>query len=208
MAAIDASPIDAPEHLRWALNDFDNHRRAIEFVRQFSKNLCVYSTAVELLFTNYTVEVPENIDRTLVILPNPYAFHDTYHGVEEHAVSATGLRILPCDDRGNTGLFLGIPMRHGTERINRIVPLSVGIKMLEQRFAKDPDGFLPVITKGDLRLFRQDMPSLHLHRISPSKLSKRSRLEQEGIRHAVQEKLEILKRPEDQAASNTIPTLQ
>ena len=193
------SSIDAPEHLRWSLNDFENHRRAIDFVQNFSHNLCVYSTAVEQVFTNYTVVVPENMDRTLVILPNPYAFHDTFHGVEPEAVSATGLRILPMDERGNSGLFLEIPIRNKDHtRSSRVVPLSVGLKMLEQRFANDEDGFLPVITKGDLRAFRQDMPSLHLHRISPSKLSKRSRLEQDGIRHAVLEKLEILKKRNNQ----------
>lgn len=190
------SSIDAPEHLRWSLNDFENHRRAIDFVQNFSHNLCVYSTAVEQIFTNYTVVVPENMDRTLVILPNPYAFHDTFHGVEADAVVATGLRIVPCDEKGNTGLFLEIPMRHNNQRSSRCVPLSVGLKMLEQRFANDPDGFLPVITKGDLRSFRQDMPSLHLHRIKPTRMTKRSRLEQDGIRSAVQEKLDILKRPD------------
>lgn len=186
------SSIDAPEHLRWSLSDFDNHRRAIDFVQRFSENLCVFSTAVEQVFTNYTIIVPENLDRTLVILPNPYAFHDTFHGVEPNAVTATGLRIVPCDDKGHDGLFLQIPLK-GQGGNSRTVPLSVGLKMLEQRLSHTPDGFLPVITKGDLRAFRQDLPSLHLHRISPSKLEKRSRLEQDGIKHAVQEKLAILK---------------
>jgi hypothetical protein len=187
------SSIDAPEHLRWSLNDFDNHRRAIDFVQRFSENLCVFSTAVEQLFTNFTIIVPENLDRTLVILPNPYAFHDTFHGVEGDAVTATGLRIVPCDDNGTDGLFLEIPLK-GHGGASRTVPLSVGLRMLDQRLSHTPDGFLPVITKGDLRSFRQDLPSLHLHRISPSKLTKRSRLEQDGIKHAIQEKLDMLKK--------------
>ena len=73
-----------PEHLIWKLNDFDNHQRAVNFIKQFQDTLCVYSAPVEQLYTNYDISIPPDDDRSLVILPNPYAYHDTLYSLSLH----------------------------------------------------------------------------------------------------------------------------
>ena len=179
-----------PEHLIWRLSHFENHSRAIRFAKQFQETLCVYSGPVEQLYTNYDISVPEQDDRSLVILPNPYAYHDTFNGISESAVVATGLSIVPGDYYGKEGLFLVLPLVRNGEKTTRPVPLKVGLLTMFRHERPDMP-FLPIITKGDLRAFRKDAPSLHLHRIIPGRLTDRSEMEVRGIQRVIREKLEF-----------------
>lgn len=181
----------APDHLIWRLTHFNNHRRAIDFVQQFQDTLCVYSGPVQQLYTNYEISVPEQDDRSLIILPNPYAYHDTFNGIPEEAVKQTGITIVPGDLLGKKGLFMTLPMRDGTgKRVMRNVPLKVGLLTL-MRQGKPEAPFLPVITKGDLRAFRKDSPCLHLQRIVPQEIRERSAMEVSSIRRVILEKLQV-----------------
>ena len=83
--------------LVWDLDAFNQRQRAIDFVMGFENKLCVYSDSVEQLYTNYNIFFPKEEDRRLVILPNPYAHHDIFHGLPEAAISATGLNIIAGD---------------------------------------------------------------------------------------------------------------
>lgn len=179
-----------PDHLIWQLNHFDNHQRAIRFVRQFQETLCVYSGPVSQLYTNYEINVPEADDRSLIILPNPYAYHDTFNGIPEESVRPTGISIVPGELVGRDGLYLMLPMHKDGRRVARPVPLRAGLWALMKRDRPD-DPFLPVITKGDLRAFRKDDPCLHLHRIIPARITERSPMEVNGIRRVIREKLNV-----------------
>lgn len=183
-----------PNHLVWHLHQFENHKRAIRFVKQFQETLCVFSAPVAQLYTNYEIAVPEAEDRSLIILPDPYAYHDTFNGIPEDSVKATGITIIPAELAGQTGLHMVLPLRHQGRRITREVPLAVGLNAL-LRQETDGNPFLPVITKGDLRTFRKDAPCLHLHRILPSRLGGRSSLEVNSIRKVIREKLRGYLRP-------------
>lgn len=177
-----------PEHLIWRLAHFENHDRAIRFAQQFQETLCVYSGPVQQLYTNYEISVPEKDDRALIILPNPYAYHDTFNNIPEESVTPTGISILPGDLFDKKGLYLNLPLVKNGERVTRPVPLKVGLLTMF-RHEKPGYPFLPVITKGDLRAFRKDSPSLHLHRIMPSKLTEHSSMEVKGIHNVIREKL-------------------
>ena len=178
-----------PEHLIWRLNHFENHERAIRFVKQFQETLCVFSGPVEQLYTNYEINVPEDDHRSLIILPNPYAPHDTFNHVSYDAVEATGCTIVPGEMANQEdGLAITLPLRRQGKRETKITPLKVGLYAL-MRAADGEDPFLPVITKGDLRQFRKDMPSLHLHRIKPSLLDRNSPMEAKEIRNVISERL-------------------
>ncbi len=172
----------ANEHLVWSLEKLSDHQRATRFAMQFQKTLCVYSGPVQQLYTNYEIIVPEGNDRKLLILPNPYAFHDTFNHVPEIACKQTGFLILP-DDRG--GLLLHLPLKDGS---SKDVPLKVALNAIRKR-AKPEDPFLPVVTKGDLREFNKSQPALHLHRICLPLLLKQSDLEKRGIQKVVEERL-------------------
>ena len=78
----------------------------------------------------------------------------------------------------------------GNEKVIKPVPLKVGLWALMKKETEEVP-FLPVITKGDLRAFRKDSPSLHLHRIQPSKLSDRSPMEVKAIQRVIREKLKV-----------------
>jgi hypothetical protein len=170
------------EHLVWSLEKLSDHQRATRFAMQFQKTLCVYSGPVQQLYTNYEIIVPEDDKRKLLILPNPYAFHDTFNHIPETAVRPTGFYIVP-DERG--ALLLHISLKDGT---TKDVPLKVALNAIRKR-ARPDDPFLPVVTKGDLREFRKDVPSLHLHRIVLKDLLKQSDLEKRGIQKVVEERM-------------------
>ena len=170
-----------PEHLIWKLNDFDNHQRAVNFIKQFQDTLCVYSAPVEQLYTNYDISIPPDDDRSLVILPNPYAYHDTFNNIGD---------IVPGDLFGKEGLFLTLRLLKYGKRVIKPVPLKVGLWALMKKESTTIP-FLPVITKGDLRAFRKDFPCLHLHRIQPSRLSDRSPMEIKAIQRVIRDKLKV-----------------
>lgn len=182
--------MEVPEHLIWRLNQFDNHKRAANFVKQFQETLCVYSSTVEQLYTNYDISIPENDERSLIILPNPYAYHDTFNNISNESVHATGMYIVPGDQFGKEGLYLTLRLLKGGSRVTKPVPLKVGLWALMKKETEQVP-FLPVITKGDLRAFRKDFPCLHLHRIQPSKLSERSAMEVKSIQKVIRDKLKV-----------------
>lgn len=190
MLEASSQEMQAPDHLIWQLNHFDNHQRAIRFVKQFQETLCVFSGPVSQLYTNYEISVPEADDRSLIILPNPYAYHDTFNGIPENSVKPTGINIIPGDLVGKEGLHITLPMLRNGERVVRPVPLKAGLWALMKREKEDAP-FLPVITKGDLRAFRKDDPCLHLHRIIPARLTERSRMEVSSIQRVIREKLKV-----------------
>lgn len=170
------------EHLVWDLGKLNDHDRATRFIMRFQQSLCVYSPPVEQLYTNYEIIVPDEDGRKLIILPNPHAFHDTFSHINEDAVVQTSLFIAP-DAEGK--LQLQVPLSNGGRRS---MPLGVGLNFIQTKLGPDVP-FLPVLTKGDLREFKQDMPILHLHRIVLSKVTRHSELEIRTIRKSIQNKL-------------------
>ena len=100
--ALPVSEVDAKELLKrgndplvWDLEKIQNRSRAIAFIMQFKKTLCVYSGPVQQLYSNYDIFLPEHEERKLVILPNPNAHHDIFFKIPESAVTPTGLNIIP-----------------------------------------------------------------------------------------------------------------
>lgn len=176
------SDIMQNEHLVWDLGKLSDHDRATRFVMRFQQSLCVYSPPVEQLYTNYEIIVPDEDGRKLIILPNPHAFHDTFSHINEDSVVQTSLFIAP-DPEGKLQLL--VPLANGQRRA---MPLGVGLNFIQSKLGPDVP-FLPVLTKGDLREFKANMPILHLHRIVLSKVTRHSELEIRTIRKSIQNKL-------------------
>lgn len=172
----------ANKDLVWDLEAFQQRQRAVDFVIGFENRLCVYSGSVGQLYTNYNIFFPREENHKLVILPNPYAPHDTLSGVPAHAVRPTGLQILP-DSRG--ALMLAIPFRRGGVRR---VPLQAGLRAIDRQRGEDRP-FLPVLMKGDLRELDASTPCLHLNAIDLRALSGRSALERSDIRKTIRQRL-------------------
>lgn len=176
--------------LVWDLHKIRQHKRAADFVKKFENKLCVFSSSVRQLYTNYTIFFPETTDRQLVILPDPYAFHDTFSHLDPTAVQSTGLHIIPGNLIGKTGLYLIIS--HKDKKVRSVpIPFQEGIRQILRR-SNTSDPFLPVLMKGDLRQFNNQLPCLHLHRMRLSALSSLSSLDRESIRSVITEKLMAL----------------
>lgn len=174
--------------LVWDLDQISQRQKAIEYVMGFENKLCVYSDSVEQLYTNYNIFFPQNEGHKLVILPNPYSHHDTFNGIPEEAVTATGLTIIPGEVVGKEGLYLTIPFKSGKTKY-RAVPLQVGMRVINQQRPENSP-LLPVLMKGDLRELDAKTPCLHLHCINIAKLTELSALEVAGIKSVINDRLE------------------
>lgn len=178
--------------LVWDLDVFQKRKRAQDFVMGFENQLCVYSGSVEQLYTNYNIFFPKEENRKLVILPNPYAHHDTFQGIVESVVKPTGLFIVPANPlQATKRLNIILPLKGSQGNKGRPVPLEVGLNLINQkRPANRP--FLPVLMKGDLRELDEDTPCLHLHMLNLAALTGISQLEMNDIERVVLERLENL----------------
>lgn len=173
--------------LIWDLNTFRQRQRAIDFVMSFENKICVYSQSVEQLYTNYNLYFPEEENRKIVVLPNPYAHHDTYHGINEEAIVSTGLNIVPGASFGRSGAFLTIPFKGGRTRY-RAVPLQVGLRVVNQHRPPDKP-LLPILMKGDLRELNASTPCLHLHSINLDRVDRLSEMERRSIQRVIAERM-------------------
>lgn len=164
----------------------------------FQNRLCVYSPSVRQLYSNYSVFFPQEEGHKLVILPNPYAHHDTFQHINEESVKPTGLLVCPprASDKGQR-LTLLIPLKSDRSQVKR-VPLNVGLFMINQKRAADRP-FLPVLMKGDLRELDADTPCLHLHAIHLHLVTDISQLEKTDIQRVISQRLASLAGNPDKA---------
>lgn len=191
------------QDLVWDLDSMARRELAERFIRLFENRLCVYSESVSQLYTNYSLYFPSDYGRKMVILPNPYAFHDTLHGIEPQAVLKTGLCVLPGMVAGKRGLLLSTQM--GDSRLApRNMPFKPALAQIISNQKKVGDVFLPLLVKGDLREFDQQTPYLHLHRLQLSRLTRMSGFEREDIRQTITRKLLMLYRQADSLACSVV----
>ncbi|MEX1058226.1 MAG: hypothetical protein WED11_10875 [Natronospirillum sp.] len=169
------------------MDKLQSRQTAREFVLNFENRLCVYSDSVEQLYTNYTINFASREDAPLVILPNPYAFHDTYSNINPEAVRATGLFIIPGETLKKQGLHI-IQRNRKTGELSAAVSFRTGLRKILSSQASD-DPFLPVLVKGDLREFDARTPCLHLHRMRLDKLEKISVFQRSSVKNAINESL-------------------
>jgi len=170
--------------LAWDLEEFNHRQRAMDFVMQFESTMCVYSPSVEQLYTTYNMFFPSELERKLVILPDPTVYHDTFFHIDSAAVVATGLYIIPGELIDRQGLFLSNVSEDRTLGKRRCLSIMTN--------RPDEDPFLPVLAKGDLREFEQSWPVMHLHRVKPLTLPDLSDLDRTSLGNVITEKLESL----------------
>lgn len=180
--------LERQDDLDWDLDAITDRSEAIDFLRRFENRLCIYSSYVEKLYSNYSFVIPESQEGGITILPNEQAWFDTFHDIPADAVEPTGIHILPGETMGHSGLYLKIPGEHRLVGSAEL-PFQDGLKLLIRRYRMRDEPFLPVLVKGDLREYEARMPSLHLHRLNSAKLQAQSRLNLEAIKGAIAEHL-------------------
>ncbi|WP_439858792.1 hypothetical protein [Pseudomonas sp. MBLB4136] len=184
------------QDLIWDLDSIARRELAERFIKLFENRLCVYSESVRQLYTNYDLHFPSDLGRKMVVLPNPYAFHDTLHGIESLAVRKTGLCVLPGAVLGKPGLLLATQIREGGPA-PKTMPFKPALAQIISNQKKMGDLFLPIMMKGDLREFDQQMPYIHLHRLQISRLNRLSTFERDDIQQTITRKLLMLYRQAD-----------
>jgi hypothetical protein len=193
--------LDRPQNqdLIWDLDTMARRELAERFIKLFENRLCVYSESVRQLYTNYNLHFPHDQGRKMVVLPNPYAFHDTLHGIEAHAVRKTGLCVLPGVVLGKPGLLLTTQIKDGGPA-PKTMPFKRALAQIISNQKKAGDVFLPIMMKGDLREFDQQMPYIHLHRLQVTRLSRLSSFDRDDIQQTITRKLLMLYRQADSLA--------
>jgi len=185
--------------LVWSLDNFSHRELAKNFISRFESRLCVYSPSVEQIYTNYTINFPSSEHGKMVVLPNPYSFHDTFSNISSSTVRDTGLFIVPGALIGKSGLY--IIVKYKNQSVKSVpLPIRHALKKMV-RTGSDSDPFLPVLIKGDLREFDANTPCLHLHRIKLSELSTRSDFDKQNIKRAIFDKMSDLYRDADEIAA-------
>ena len=184
------------QDLIWDLDSMGRRGLAERFIKLFENRLCVYSESVRQLYTNYNLHFPSEMGRKMVVLPNPYAFHDTLHGIDSLAVRKTGLCVLPGMVMGKPGLLLTTEIKNGGPG-PKTMPFKQALAQIISNQKKIGDDFLPIMMKGDLREFDQQMPYIHLHRLQVQKLSRLSAFERSDIQQSITRKLLLLYRQAD-----------
>ena len=140
------------QDLIWDLDSIARRELAERFIKLFENRLCVYSESTRQLYTNYNLHFPSELGRKMVVLPNPYAFHDTLHGIDPVAVRKTGLFVLPGVVLGKPGLLLTTQIRDGGPA-PKTMPFKPALAQIISNQKKIGDVFLPILMKGDLREF-------------------------------------------------------
>lgn len=187
---IDHEADDANNDLVWDLERFQQRKLAQEFVLQFENRICVYSSSVQQIYTNFNVFFPKEEGHKLVILPNPFAHYDVFYGVPEEAVRPTGLMVMPDYYSEDQQMVLRIPLKN-TKDPYKIMPLKEGLTLLNSRRPPEQP-LLPLLMKGDLRELDEGTPSLHLHSINLAKLKSLAPMEIAGIKAVILDKLDRL----------------
>jgi len=191
MALVEDDMEDSNPDLEWSLDDIQRRQLATAFIMMFENRICVYSETVCQIYTNYTINFPREENRKMVVLPDPYAFHDTLQNVNPEAITHTGLFVIPGELIGKQGLYLNVLLK-GKKQAPVPVPFKKAIAHIIGRQKAVHDPFLPILIKGDLREFDDQIPCLHMHRIQLSKLDRLSEFDKTDLKNSLTEKLKEL----------------
>ena len=97
---------------------------------------------------------------------------------------------------GQTGVLLS-PQIKDDGPAPKTMPFKPALAQIISNQKKIGDLFLPVLMKGDLREFDQQMPYIHLHRLQLARLERLSSFERDDIQQTITRKLLTLYRQAD-----------
>jgi hypothetical protein len=184
------------QDLVWELDSLGRHELAERFMKLFENRLCVYSESVRQIYTNYLLHFPSESGRRMVVLPTPYAFHDTLSGIESVAIRKTNLCVIPGVALGKEGLLLANMVKEG-QRPGKTMPFKRALAQIISNMRQQGKVFLPILMKGDLREFNDQLPYIHLHCLELQRLQEISSFQREDIQRTITQKLLTLYREAD-----------
>lgn len=176
--------------LVWKLAGFNYPESVVEFLKRFEKNFCVFSSSVRQLYSNYEMQRTAYANNNVIVLPNPFAYHDNFYNIPEEAILPTGMFISPGEVKGKQDWVLCY--RDASDHKWKGRNVAEGIEKFRYKYGDD-DPFLPVLLNSDLRKSSSNQqPLMHLHRISIKHLKCLSAHEREDITRTINSKLSVL----------------
>lgn len=177
---------NANQDLVWKLSGFSYPEKAVAFLKRFEGSFCIFSKSVRQLYSNYELQQTFGEGNSVVALPNPHAYHDTFFNIPEEAILPTGMVICPGEVSGSENWLLCY--KNGEGNGWKGTSLAKGIDLFREKYGKD-DPFLPVLLNSDLKKSSSThLPLMHLHRISIKKLNLLSELQRKDIAATVADK--------------------
>ena len=147
----------------------------------------MFSSAVSQLYANYKIQAINNAEN-LIILPDPYAWHDTFQSVPASCIKGTGLFIVPGKAIGGSEELYLLQRSRKTGKYNTM-ELDKGIALARKATAGNSP-FLPVIMNQDLRQLPNRAPLLHLHRVDTTLLAHLSGFQIDDIARTIVTKID------------------
>lgn len=183
---MEASNPENPD-LVWDLNSITHKNQAVVFLNRFESSLCVFSVSVSQLYANYKIQSINNAEN-LVILPDPYAWHDTFQSIPSACIKGTGLFIVPGQAIGGSEDLYLLQKSRKTGKY-KTMELDQGIA-LARKASPEKRPFLPVIMNQDLRQLPNRAPLLHLHRVDTQGLEHLSGFQIDDIAKTITTKID------------------
>lgn len=177
---------DNPD-LVWDLGNITHKNQAVHFLNRFESSLCVFSSAVSQLYASYKIQSINNAEN-LIILPDPYAWHDTFQSVPASCIKGTGLFIVPGKAIGRSEELYLLQRSRKTGKY-KTMELDKGIA-LARKASPGKHPFLPVIMNQDLRQLPNRAPLLHLHRVDTKMLEHLSGFQIDDIARTIATKID------------------
>ncbi len=176
--------------LVWTLGGHTFPENTFGFLKRFENALCLFSSTVSQLYSNYEIVHFGYDCRKLVALPNAFAAHDTFNGIISDAVEPTGLYIIPNEVTGVECTEKGLKLVFRCRKTGkpRSVPLHYGLERVMEKYLRQ-EPFLPVMINRDLKSLNGRIPAMHLHRLCVGKLDNISELMKSDIAKTVLEKM-------------------
>lgn len=175
------------QDLIWNIGKNRYIESTVGFIKRFESALCLFSSSLHQLYSNYEIIQANQESGRMIALPNPYAFHDTYSNILNDAIIPTGVHLAPSEIIGSSNKKLLMLFRSKKSGKIQTTDLETGFKALEKSFGKD--NFLPVMVNNDLRFTDKNIPTMHLHRIDLEKLQHISSFERSDIKIAIKDKM-------------------
>lgn len=181
-------------NLYWDLTHNTNKLSALSFFKHIAAGFCVYSPNVEKLYSHFEVVLPKESKEHLIILPDPYTFHDTFNHINEKYLVNTGILLIPGECINKHGIIIAIPKTK--KKTYRLLPFRIGSQLVLNRFKeKSQSAFLPILLNPDLRGFHSARPFIHLFRLRLDEIDELSSSEKIEISTSISNKLSHLNKP-------------
>ncbi|WP_067520301.1 hypothetical protein [Endozoicomonas ascidiicola] len=184
------STIDHQKTVIWSLSRFSQQKKAADFFDSLSSALCVYSPGAQSLYGRYSVYWGTSQREKLVVMPDFSEHLWTIQQLDLSAAKQTGIFLIPGECVGKEGFYISV---RDSQKRRILLPAKSGFQQIARQFqTKFGQKFCPIVTRGDLREFRQSHPYLHLHHVDISRIPSVSDMTRKDVLFMSQEKLSVL----------------